>query len=87
MRVIERLAAMSLLAVSAAGAELSPPTAPLPIADCAVQQDELDERIAMQAARVAEDLERRVEALIESRLAIHMAGFAPELPQHFARTD
>ena len=87
MRVIESLAAISLLAVSAARAELSPPTARVPSADCAVQHRELDERIAMDTARVAEDLERRVEALLESRLAMHRVGVAPELPQHFARTD
>ena len=88
MKVIGCLAAMSLLTVAAARGELSPPeTVSIPSAERAVQQQKLDDRIAMQTARVAEDLERRVATLIELRLAMRLAGADADLPPSFAHID
>jgi hypothetical protein len=88
MKLIECLAATFLLAAATARAELPSTNATASKAECAAgEQHDLEQRIAVETARVSADLERRVEALIESRLAIRLADAAHAPPQHFARID
>jgi hypothetical protein len=87
MKLIECLAPTLLLAAATAGAELTRPAGTVSSAASAAQREEIEEGIAAYSARISEDLERRVEVLIASHVAMHMADAAPEPPQHVARTD
>jgi hypothetical protein len=77
--------AVAVLAVSTAHAELSPAAGAKASRVVTLESAERSEASA-HSDRIAEDLERKVEALIEARVAEHLKSIAVE-PELVARVD
>lgn len=85
MKVIVSFAA-AVLGISTAHAELAPAAATKLGRAVTVPPVERNDAASDRSARIAEELERKVAALIEARVAEHLAAIAAE-PELVARID
>lgn len=79
--------AVAVLGVSTAHAELAPAAGANAVRVVTRQPAEQGDAAAAHTARIAADLERKVEALIEARLAQRLATLAPRTLQLVVRAD